>query len=209
MIIHIDGLSGTGKTTLGKNISSQLKISVIELDDISDHNIHKIISKYNYDINQITFDKNQRYSEFTSKLFENFTDELLKLNQIDFDKKLENYKDKNLLITGCIHNMVINIDKGYFIKLDNEIHYKQQNSRHLDRIYENSEEIKEILNSNISLYYKQKYIARKCLVVQGFLPDYNHFVKQTEKQRNNANIFKYKYATQDEIFNDIEQLLKK
>jgi adenylate kinase family enzyme len=211
MIIHIDGPSGVGKTTLGKKISSQLKTDVIEIDDIVHHNVNKLISKLYFDINQKIFiDKYQSYTDFKDELLSNFEDELLKLNQVDLDKILENYKDKNLLLTGGLHNMVIHIDKGYRIKIDDEIYYKQYNIRLLERIYKNYDEIKEILNSDISLYYKPILLGRKYFVVPGFLLNYDDWVNINENIIK-ENLYKswYKYATQYEIFNEIEQLLKK
>ena len=161
MIIHIDGITGSGKTTLGKQISSKLKIDIIELDDIHNKNAQNLLSNYNFDINQIDIVKYQTYLEFNNELLKKFMDELLEINQIEINEKLQNYKDKHLLITGNLENIVINVNKGYYIKLEKDIYYKQYNTKVLNRIYENYNEIKEILNSEISLYKKRVFIAIK------------------------------------------------
>lgn len=208
MIIHIDGITGSGKTTLGKQISSKLKIDIIELDDIHNKNAQNLLSNYNFDINQIDIVKYQTYLEFNNELLKKFMDELLEINQIEINEKLQNYKDKHLLITGNLENIVINVNKGYYIKLEKDIYYKQYNTKVLNRIYENYNEIKEILNSDISLYKKRVFIAIKYRVPPCFIPNYDDWLKTTECSEYNADKLGYKYATPDEIINEIEQLLK-
>ena len=68
MIIHINGVPGSGKTTLGKEISNRFNIDVVDLDDIFIANSLNIWSKYNVDES----DKNQT---------EPYISELLKINQ--------------------------------------------------------------------------------------------------------------------------------
>lgn len=208
MIIHIDGLTGSGKTTLGKKISSQLNVDVIDIDDIHTINAVNLLSKYDFDINQIDVVKCQTYIEFNNELLKKFMDELLKINQVDFNKKLENYKDSNIIITGNLENIVINADKGYYIKIDNEIHYKQYNIKIIEEIYKNYDEIKKILNSDISLYKKRIIIAIKYNVPPSLIPNYEKWIKYNECSVSNAYKCEYKYTSQHEIFSEIEQLLK-
>lgn len=207
MIIHIEGVSGSGKTTLGKKISSQLKIDVIDIDDIHHANGLKIIPKTNINICELSKDKYKVWSEFHEKIFKEYNEELLEVNQIEFNKKLENYKDKHLIIVGGLHSMVIKIDKGYVIKIDKEIRYKQLNIRTLEGIYENYDEIKEILNSDISLYKKQLIIAIKYKVPSSFISPFEVF-RNHKCAEEMSNKLGYTYATPDEIMNEIEQLLK-
>lgn len=209
MIIHIDGLTGSGKTALGKQISSQLKIDVIDIDDIHTINAQNLLSKYDFDINQIDIVKYQTYIEFNNELLKNFMDELLKINQVDLNKKLENYKDNNnIIITGNLENIVINADKGYYIKIDSEVHYKQHNIKIIEEIYKNYDEIKKILNSDISLYNKRIIIAIKYNISPSILPNYDKWIKYNECSESNAFKSGYTYASQKEILIEIKELLK-
>jgi len=207
MIIHIEGTLGSGKTTLGKKISSQLKIDVIDIDDIHHPNGLKIILETNIDIRQKNKDKYQVWDIFDEKIFKEYN-EVIKKDQTELNKKLENYKDKHLIITGSMRNMNINIDKGYVIKIDKEIHYKQLNIRTLEGIYENYDEIKEIISSDMSLYKKQLIIAIKYKVPPSFMSPFEAFFKNHKCDEEMSNKLGYKYATPDEIINEIEQLLK-
>ena len=215
MIIHIVGSTGSGKTTLGIKLSTQFNIDVIELDDIHHKNALKLISNYKLDISEIEIEKDQLlahtlgelWQNCHNKLFKELDSKLLKINQEELNKKLENYKDKNLIITGGLHNLIINADKRYCIKINMETHYKQLNIRTLDKIYENSEEIQKILNSEISLYKKQYIIALKCKVPCQFIPFYDKWNQLFENDEEKANKCGYKYATPIEITNDIAELL--
>ena len=208
MIIHIDGLTGSGKTVLGKKISRELNHDVIDVDDIHTINAHNLLSKYNFDINQIDIVKCQTYIEFNNELLKNYMDELLKINQADFNKELENYKDNNIIITGNLENIVINADKGYYIKIDKDLHYKQYNIKIIEEIYKNYDEIKKILNSDISLYNKRIIIAIKYNVPPSLIPNYEKWIKFTECSASNAYKSGYKYASQNEIFSEVTELLK-
>lgn len=212
MIIHIEGLSGSGKTTLGKKLSRQLNVGLIDIDDIHHLNGLKIIQKEkNIDISfscQISQDRSNEWSSFNEKIFKEYNDELLKINQVELNEKLRDYKEKNIIITGCLHNMAITVDKGYVIKLDDEIRYKYHNNRTLEGIHENYDEIKEILDSNISLYKKHLIIAIKYKVPSNFMPPVQYFHNKLHTAETISNELGYKLASQTEIFNEIEKILK-
>jgi dephospho-CoA kinase len=217
MIIHILGTTGVGKTELGKKISTQFNIDVIETDDIHHRNVLKIASKYKLDISEIEIEI-EKVREHTlvnlwhfcqKKLFKEFDSELLNINQEELNNKLVNYKDKNLIITGGLHNMIINTDIHYSIKIDRETHYKQFMIRTLNGIYENYEGILEILNSDISLYKKQFIIAITYKVPSGFISNYDKWKQSFVDDEKHANRSGYIYATPIEITNDIAELLIK
>ena len=211
MIIHIEGMSGSGKTTLGKKLSRQLNVGVIDMDDIHHPNGLKLIEKQsNIDILfdcKINQSKHNSWDSFHEKTFKEYNDELLKINQVELNKKLIDYKEKNLIITGGLHSMRINIDNGYVIKLDDEIRYKYINNRTIDGIHENYDEIKEILDSDISLYKKQLIISIKYKVPANFMPPVNQFVSRSAEMMSNE--LGYKYASQEDISNEIEKLFTK
>ena len=54
-------------------------------------------------------------------------------------------KDKNIIITGFPFGMKINVDKGFYIKIDDDLHYKQFNLRTLESIKKHYNDIKKLL----------------------------------------------------------------
>jgi adenylate kinase family enzyme len=117
MIIHILGKAGAGKTTLGKRLSKLPNTFVFYTDDIDDPNSLKLFSKYHFK---------------TQKNIDAYFSELAKLDQKDIMKIIEKNKDKNIIITGFLFGgMDVKVDKGYYIKIDDDTHYQQFNLRTL------------------------------------------------------------------------------
>jgi adenylate kinase family enzyme len=220
MIIHIIGPAGSEKTELGKKISSELNIDVIDFtDDIYNPNLSKLMSKYNYETGEIG---SKQYNIKPNQINKLLKIELLKQNQEYLNKKIENYKDKNLIILGDLHKMNINIkppntdvididqlniDKGYYIKTDNEIHYKENNIELITRIRDNYKNIKEIINSDISAYEIGNLIYMKYNISDSFLSPFEYWKKDIGYIDKKVKDLNYKYATDIEIFNDIEKIL--
>ena len=221
MIILIIGSVGSGKTELGKKISSELNIDVIDFtDDIYNPNLSKLMSKYNYETGEID---SKHYNIKPNQIDRLVKNELRIQNQEYLIKKIENYKDKNLIILSNLHKMDINIrnqsnidvidieqlniDKGYYIKIDTEIRYKEHNIKMLNNIIDNFKNIKEILNSDFSAYKIDKLIRMKYNITGSFLSPYEYWKKDIGFIDKKVKELNYKYATDIEIFNDIEKIL--
>jgi adenylate kinase family enzyme len=192
MIIHILGKPGSGKTTLGKNLSKLHNTVVIDMEYIDDPNALKLLSKYNFR---------------TQKNIEEYFTELAKLDQKDFNKILEKYKDKNIILTGFPFGMKINVDKGFYIKIDDDLHYKQFNLRTLESIKEHYNNIKKLLNMNIPRKKLERYTTIKTKIRGPFMvPDFvwKDFVGNPQKE---AKELGYKYATSNEITKEIKKIL--
>ena len=194
MIIHINGLPGSGKTTLGKELSNILNIDVVDTDDIHHVNALKILSKYNFETDQL------------DREYRDYHHELLEINQEDLNEIIEKYTDKNLIITGDAHGMIINTDKGFYIKIDIDLHYKQYNMRLLESINEHYDDIKEKLNSDISTQKKEIEICIKYKISGPFMCSYSQLRKLDSISEEKSKKIGYKYATYNEIIKEIEQI---
>jgi adenylate kinase family enzyme len=192
MIIHILGKTGTGKTTLGKRLSKLPNTVVIDTDDIDDPNALKLLSKYDFE---------------NKKSINNYFAELAKLDQKDLNKFIEKNKNKNIILTGFLFGMNINVDKGYYIKIDDDLHYKQFNLRTLESIKNNYNLIKKLLKMDIPREKIQRYTTIKAKIRGPFMvPDFvwKDFVGNPKKE---AMEIKYEYMNNDKIFENISKLL--
>ncbi len=194
MIIHILGKAGAGKTTLGKRLSKLPNTVVFDTDDIDDPNSLKLLSKYHFK---------------TQKNIDAYFAELAKLDQKDMIKIIEKNKDKNIIITGFLFGMDVRVDKGYYIKIDDDIHYKQFNLRTLESIKEHYNDIKKLLNMKIPRKKIERYTTIKMKIRGPFMvPNFvwKGFVGEPEKEAKEKG---YKYESSDRIYKDIQKLLTK
>jgi adenylate kinase family enzyme len=192
MIIHILGKAGSGKTTLGKRLSKLRNTVVLDTDDIDDPNSLKLLSKYDF--------KNK-------KNIDNYFAELKKLDQEDLNKFIEKNKNKNIILTGFLFGMNINVDKGYYIKIDDDLHYKQFNLRTLETIKNHYNLIKKLLKMDIPRKKLERYTTIKAKIRGPFIvPDFvwKDFVGNPKKE---AMKMKYKYMNNDKIYENISKLL--
>ena len=192
MIIHILGKPGSGKTTLGKRLSKLPNTVVLDTDNIDDPNSLKLLSKYGF--------KNQ-------KNIDNYFAELQKLDQEDLNKFIEKNKNKNIILTGFLFGMNVNVDKGYYIKIDDDLHYKQFNLRTLETIKTHYNLIKKLLKMDIPRKKLERYIQIKAEIRGPFVaPDFvwNDFVGNPKKEEMEI---KYKYMNNNKIFENISKLL--
>lgn len=205
MIINIRSSIGNGNTRLENNISSKIKLDVINLiDDIYNPNVLKLMSKYNFDTFEIDGNK---YNITPTQIYKLFNNELIKINQEELNKQIESYTGKNVLILGNLRHMNINVDNGFIIKIDDEKDYTENNINLLNIINDNYIDIKELINSDISPYKKELIMRVKYNVTESFLSPYCYWKNKAGYIEKSANDLNYKYATSIEIISDIEKLL--
>jgi adenylate kinase family enzyme len=197
MIIHISGPSGSGKTTLGNRLSKLPNTIVIDTDDIDDPNSMKIIHKYSFETKK------------DEKLFDK---ELEKLNKEQVNNILNENKGKNIIFVGFFHagmrNLEKKVDKGFSIKVDPNILWRQYNLRTAASIYKNFNEIKKLLESKmdeekIHFIFSKKFGIRNGFECEGPNDMKEHLKKQKQREINNG----YFYNTSDKIFNEISKIL--
>lgn len=196
MILHILGPSGSGKTTLGNKLSKLNNVIVIDTDDIDDPNSMKIIDKYK-------FDKKSDGNKFDK--------ELAKLNRNDLEKIINKNINKNIIIVGFLHLGMdfIKINKGFSIKIEPEILWRQYNLRTTRYIKNNIKEIEKLLNSNINPEKIHIIFSKKFGIRNGFdcagIDDIKHSIERNKKI---AKENKYYYNTSDNIYKKINDLIK-
>ena len=194
-IIHIQAVSGSGKTSLGQRLKKHSdKFSVIELDDIDDPIALELLTDQKY-LKLICSEKNKDNDKF----FE----EKDRLGLIELNKLIEKNKKENkiTIITGLSINLeTIPITDKYYINIEPEQLFKQYNLRTLDDIFDNYDEIKTLIkNSSPELVGQILLFKYK---IRGI------FLKPYSKVKDSlaANIKKkkdYKLMTSDEIYDEI------
>ena len=192
MIIHILGKPGSGKTTLGKRLSKLPNTVVIDTDNIDDQNALKLMSKYDFK---------------TKKNIDEYFTELLKLDQKHLNDFINKNKNKNIILTGFLFGMTIDVDKGYYIKIDDDLHYKQFNLRTLETIKNNYNVIKKLLKMNIPRKKLERYTTIKTKIRGPFMvPDFvwKDFIGNPKKE---AMELKYNYMTSDKIYENVFDFL--
>lgn len=199
MIIHINGLPGSGKSTLGNKIKQTFKnVIVVDTDDIDDPNSVKIFNKY-------TFETKSDYNKYHK--------ELAKLNKQDIKKILDDNKNKIMIFVGGLHSGIDflekKVDLAYAIKIDPETLYKQYNLRTLECIHKNYTEIKKLLNSETHPKKIHSIFSKKFGIRTGFdskkIDDLKNNIKKAKDYSKENNIF---YGTSDAILKDINNKIK-
>ena len=170
---------------------------IIDTDDIDDPNSIKILEKYNYD--------SKKYEEFMDK-------ELTKKNKRDLNKIISNNHGKIIIIVGFLHLGMQHIKplKGYIIKIEPEILFKQYNLRTATYIHQNYDEIKTLLTGNTNSEVLHFIFSKKFGIRDGFdCAGIDDFKQNIERQKKRAKDNGYQYLSSDEIYENIKQFIIK
>jgi len=197
MIIHISGPSGAGKTTLGNKIAKISNTIIIDTDDIDDPNSIEIIKKYSFN---------------TKKDEKIFNKELEKKNKEDINKILKDNKGKNIIFVGFFHagmrHLEKKVEKGFTIKIEPSVLWRQYNLRTASSIYKNFYEIKKLLESEMNEEKIHFIFSKKFGIRNGFECDGPNDMKEHLKRMKKHAIDKgYIYETSENIYNNIVKLL--
>ena len=180
MIIHIDGVQGSGKSYL----CSQLKMKCIDTDDIA-------TQAYN------TIEKSQKTKQKIPRT----------MYQI---KKISNKIIQSLCRSGDIVFVgmtatIPNPDIKYFIKItDFKTVFKRLVSRELDKIIKNQTKIKKAINNMENP--KMDLIKREGNLSVPFPPNYNDFISDYKERSKVAKKNGYELKTQEQIIQQINNL---
>ena len=195
MIIHILGKPGSGKTTLGKRLSKLPNTIVFDTDDIDDPNAIKLLSKFDFK---------------TKKNNDSYWKNLSKLDQKDIMEIIDKNKDKNIIFTGFLFGMNINVDKKFYIKISEEQLYRQFNLRTLESIKKNYKNIEKRLKSkNNNIIKMERYACIESKIRGPFMaPEFvwKGFYGNPEQEAKDKE---YTYESSDKIFKDIKKILLK
>jgi adenylate kinase family enzyme len=193
MIIHINGVSASGKSTLGRKIAKNKKFLVIDTDDINDKNAMKIINDK----------KNNKL--FTPKNMDKYFKLLDEMNNKDVKKILEKNKNKIIVFVG----LTVKIPKTkhkYSIKVDYEENYRRLLKRTMDSFCKNSKTITKLLKSKnsidkIAMILLHKYEIR--MPIPENPPDIYQRIEKWDKRAKNE---KYKILLPDKIYDEVIKL---
>ena len=186
MIIHIDGVQGSGKSYICNNIKNK-KCICIDTDDI-----------YNSSIDIIEKSQNTK-----NKLPRTFNS-LKKVIKQSINDIIKNNSNKIIIFVGMTAE-ISNPDYTYFIKINDLVMvYKRLVLRELNKIISNEKAIKEhIKNENNPNEIDIMRFAKMSLVFpvtfKQFKDDYKERLSQAKKN-------KYKPLLQDEIIEIINKL---
>jgi adenylate kinase family enzyme len=202
MIIHIEGASGSGKSTIGLKIKKNIKsknILVIDTDDILDLNVLDVLKKYK-------LKKKGDFKEYDKNIKK-------RINE-DTKKILEDNKEKNIIFVGFLHYgmkfLEKKIDKGFMIKIDSEVLWRQYNLRTLNMIKNNIKEIEELISNNkIEINNINEILFSKFGIRSGlYCWDHNSAKKIIKNMKIRSKINNYYYGTNNKIYDKIIKLLK-
>lgn len=199
MLFHITGPAGSGKTTLGNQLSKIPNTVIIDTDELDDSNAMDIINDAKFD----ELFKNESTVSGFFRLLE-------QRNAIKLGELLESNKDKNIIIVGMtIYPPGETAVQGYSIDISTDANYFQLNKRTLDSICSNCIELKDLMDNESSKYKIDLIILFKYKIRVQF-PIIPFQVEDGIKMRKkHALELGYKYLTQEKIVEDIINTLKK
>ena len=197
MIIHISGMTGSGKTTLGHKIKEyDDDIVVIDTDDIDDFNVNNML-------------ENKKYNKYlTMKNINNFYKLKNKLNEKQMIKIVNDCKKKNkiLVIVGHTFNDGIAdpekyADYKYFINAKYQDNYNQYLQRTYNNIAINRRSIKSMLKKETNVYKIDLLLIFKYKIRPS--PPYPGFYHNAKAMKKYAQKDKYKVMSSENIYNNI------
>ena len=188
IIVHIAGLTGSGKTSLGKRLSKFRRIKVIDTDDIDDPN-------------RLKYGQNK-----TSRKGANKKDMMSVIKSIGDNEILVAVGH---LFPGIEEALKPRLTDKYFIKIDPETLFRQYNLRTLDSLIANSQKIKALLsNKNIKPIEAHELFSHQFKIRNGFdCRGVKDIKKQYKKAVKTVKEKGYKVMTSDEIYFDIKDTI--
>lgn len=198
MLFHISGTSGSGKTTIGKQLENIKNTVVIDTDDIDDKNALKILSDPQF---TYLFENSKTINGFWNILDKKNNDTLLEL--------LEKNKDKNIILVGMTvyppsETGVI----GYSINVsDDEIFYRT-NKTELNTLCSNCKELKDLFDKEKNKYIISLKMLFEYKIRQSFPIVPSQITDNIEMRKKYDTDKGYKYLKHDEIIENIKKQIE-
>ena len=194
-VIHINGIPGSGKTTLVKKLNKNKNILAIDTDDISDANEMKMLNNKKCD-----YLYNKKNIKKYFKLLE-------KENNKSIKQIIKDNKNKIIVFAG-LSIVIPNPDYGFVVKTDIDTNFKRLNLRSLEEICNQKKEIKKLLQSNIPTYKKDLLLFAKLRLHVPFATIVPDIEKRIEKIVKIAKENKFKLLKSDDIYKQIINNIK-
>ena len=183
MIIHIDGIQGSGKSYL----CSKIKMKCVDTDKIIDK-AYILIEKSQTTANKMPRTMNQ-IRKISNNLIKNYIE-----------------KNKNIVFVGMT-TQIPNVDKKYFIKIiDFDIVFKRLVIRGLDKIIKSEKKIKNEIKKMDNP--KNNHIQRFAKMSVKFPPSYDEFMDDYKERVKTAKKEGYILKTQDQLIDLINNFVK-
>lgn len=166
-IVHVDGVSGSGKSFLGRKIGKHNGFTVIDLDDIDDWNAMSILGNKKFD------------ALFSKKNLDTFFELKDKMNLLALKKLIKKSKAKRgiLVLVGLPFSEPINAKIKFFIKTNLDWNYRRLTLRTLASLCSHYEDIVHLLKSKTNVYKISMLLLHK-YKVRVPLPENPDFVME-------------------------------
>lgn len=176
-IIHIIGIPGSGKSTLGKIIQHRFKnIHVIDADEINDDSFIEL------------YTKNPEFKKMINENTGDPQDMHIELNNHKLNDKLKN-QNSHILILGNI-DLKLDIDLKYILDTPLGLNYKQVNIKAIRDICNNKSSIKDLYKNEypVSVIYAMSYYKYK--IRSGFPYDIEDIQNHIQMISSNNNDYR-------------------
>lgn len=197
MLFHITGSAGSGKTTLGKKLSSLPNTIVLDTDDIYDTNAIELLNDPTYDK---IFENNVKVQGFW-KIVE-------KKNYDDLYELLKNNKNKNIIMVGMTIYPPPETDViGYTIDIDSNDLFYQLNKRTIETICTNCIDITKLFEEEKNKYKVDLKLLFEYKIRLSFPILPNQIDESVANRKKHSEELGYKYLKADEIIEEITTII--
>lgn len=196
MIIHINGVQGSGKSYICNKLKKNKNIICIDTDDIQLQAYKNIREKQSYKKELHDVKGIEKQDSFPT-----LTKEIQKI----YKSIIKKYKNKILIISGMAFE-VKEYDIGYFIKLDKlqEI-YRRTLLRDFDKIFSDKNKIKKIIKTTKDPYFIKEDLDFPLNL--GSLEPYIFYKMRYDNMLKQAKKDNYKILSSEKIYRDILKLI--
>jgi adenylate kinase family enzyme len=191
-ILLITGLSGSGKSTIGKIIEYRFKnVLLVDTDDIDDKSFTYLFENNSEFKNMVKSGTGEPH-----KIHE-------KMNFAERDKIIENNPDKNIVFVGMTVPLN-NVDHvGYFLDTPTELNFRFINRRTIRDICKNSQELEEMYSHEDPAFI-DVFTLFKFKIRRRFPIAYDDIKQQNAKMKEKYASLGYKIMTGQEIIDDLK-----
>lgn len=198
IIIHVNGVSGAGKTTLINNLKNNNKIVTIDIDDIDDENV----------LHMLTI---QRYQNMlkTTEGMDKFINILSRMNERKIKSLIRKAKTANKVVVYISIGITnIDVDYTFNITCDTDTNYRRLMLRNLKLIHKHYSDIIALINNTtltpyvINMLLIHKFKLRPQVPIQPL--ELDHIVRSHD---NLSSDRKYTTLTQHQIYKQILDII--